>query len=197
MASSPLVRERRSALLLCSGVVAVIAFLWIARAFVIPRYVSFLLVPLFVLLASGASSILGRWRTQPQILRSVACLVLIAVLSVRFVSLAPDVVGLPREANRDAAEFIESTTPETTPVLTRMWRPRGLAFYLARQVHPLADSGAAARVCRSRVAVAYVVQPFALPPVTIPCLARPGVTSARFRQYARGGEIDVWLVAPQ
>ena len=197
MASSPLARERRTALVLGSGVVVVIAFLWIGRAYVIPRYVSFLLVPLFVLLASGASSILGRIGTRPQILRSLACLVLIAVLSVRFVSLAPDVVGEPREANRDAARLIETTAPATALVLTRMWRPRGLAFYLERPIHPLSRANAADRVCGSRVTVAYVVQPFALPPVSIPCLTRSDARRTRFRQYARGDEIDVWFVPPR
>jgi hypothetical protein len=197
MGSSPLARERLPALFLCAGVVTSIVVLWIGQAYVIPRYLSFLLVPLFLLLSTGASSILARRTTRPPILRSVACLVVIAALAFRFVSIAPDVVGLPREANRDVAEIIEARAASGTPVLTRVRRVRGLVFYLERPVHALGESDAAARVCGRRTTVAYVMQPFLLKPVAIPCLSRPGVRHYRFPQYARGEEMDVWLVPPR
>jgi hypothetical protein len=52
-------------------------------------------------------------------------------------------------------------------------------------------------VCGRRTTVAYVMQPFLLKPVAIPCLSRPGVRHYRFPQYARGEEMDVWLVPPR
>jgi len=36
----------------------------------------------------------------------------------------------------------------------------------------------------------------ALAAVDVPCLDRPGVQDSHLRQYARGGETDVWLVPP-
>ena len=54
-----------------------------------------------------------------------------------------------------------------------------------------------ASVCNRDVAVYYVFQPFALDTVDIPCLDRPGVEHHRFRQYARGDEMNVWFVPPE
>ncbi len=45
--------------------------LWIAQAYVIPRYLSYLLVPLFVLLATGAASTLGRVARRDALVPSV------------------------------------------------------------------------------------------------------------------------------
>ncbi|HEX4745593.1 MAG TPA: hypothetical protein VFU99_01820, partial [Gaiellaceae bacterium] len=99
--ASPLARERGALLVLLSGTVATVVVLWIADAYIIPRYLSYLLVPLFMLLATGAASILGRIPDRRSLPHAVACVVVLAVLAARFVSLSPDVVGLPREANRD------------------------------------------------------------------------------------------------
>ena len=57
--SSPLLRSRdATSLILLAGPVGTIVALWLGDAFVAPRYLSFLLVPLFMLLASGAAAIL-------------------------------------------------------------------------------------------------------------------------------------------
>ncbi len=99
---------------------------------------------------------------------------------------------------RDAADAVNTEGGPTTPVFTRLSLPRGFVFYL--RTDPSTRSGRsnpAARVCGSPVEVAYVMQPFSLRPVDIPCLARPGVRHLRFRQYTRGGEIDVWFVPPR
>ena len=199
IASSPLARERQSALILCSGLVVTVVALWLAEAYVLTRYVSFLLVPIFILLSSGAASILTRIPTRPQLLRSVACIVVIAVLAVRYVTIAPDVVGLPREANRDAAEIIESRSAANTPVLAYAILPQSLRFYLDRPVMGIGKdewSTVAARVCGVDGPVVYFTQPFRLKPVNVPCLDRRGVEHYRFRQYARGEETNVWFVPP-
>ena len=197
MGSSQLIRTRTSALILCSGPVATIFALWIVDAYVIPRYLSYLLVPLFVLLATGASSILGRIRTRQTALRTVACLVVLGILAARFVATAPDVVRFPREAHRDAAEVIARTGAPTSLVLAYMRRPANLEFYLGRPVVDLEPDEVAERVCGSDQPVFYVMQPFALDDVTLPCLEREGARHYRFRQYARGGEMNVWFVPAQ
>ena len=43
MASSPYLRERSSALILCAGPIATTVFLWATQAYVVPRYLSYLL----------------------------------------------------------------------------------------------------------------------------------------------------------
>jgi hypothetical protein len=195
-ASSPLIRERSSALILCSGAVVTVLVLWATHAYVIPRYVSFLLVPLFMLVATGGASILARITSRGAPIRTVVCLAVIVVLAVRFAAIAPDVVELPREAHRDAARVIESQAPSTTPVLAYMRNPTNLAFYLDRPVEALDAVDVRARVCRQESAVVYAMQPFALEDVSVPCLSRPGVQHYRFRQYARGDEMNVWFVPP-
>lgn len=194
-AASPLLRRWRSALVLCSGPVVTVLFLWIGDAYVIPRYLSFLLVPLFVAVASGAASILGRVNTRPALLRTVVCLVVIGVLAVRFATLAPDVVALPREAHRDVAEVIENG-PAEAPVFAFMRNPTNLAFYLGRPVGDLPASSVARTVCGQARDVYYVFQPLDRKVLPVPCLTRPGVRHEAFRQYTRGGEMDVWLVPP-
>lgn len=196
IASSPFLRERGPGLILCTGPVATIVVLWITQAYIVPRYLSYLLVPIFTLMASGAASILGRISTRPAPVRTVVCLVGIVALAAHFAVAAPDVVRLPREANRDAAEVIEGLSPSTTPVLAYLHWPADLEFYLDRPVRALDRSDVVARVCSQRTPVVYVHQPFALREIEVPCLTRPGTEHHRLRQYTRGNEIDVWFIPP-
>jgi hypothetical protein len=196
MAASPLARQRVPALLLTVGPVAAVAVLWVGQAYVIPRYLSYLLVPLLMLLASGMAAILDRVRRREAIARAVLCVAVLAALTANFVNVAPNLVRLPKEAMRDAADAVNTEGGSTTPVFTRLHLPAAFVFYLHRPVSPLQPATAAACVCESMVEVAYVVQPFLLRRVVVPCLARSGVRHLRFRQYTRGGEIDVWLVPP-
>jgi hypothetical protein len=192
-ASSPFLRERSSALILCSGPVVTVVALWLTKAYVIPRYLSFLLVPLFILVATGAASILGRITRREAAVRTIVVLAVIAILAIRFTVIAPDVVSLPREAHRDAAEVIESRGSPTTPVLAYMRHPGDLEFYLDTPVQGLESRDVAESVCGRASAVFYVMQSFALEDVSVPCLSRPDVEHYRFRQYTRG-EMNVWFV---
>lgn len=195
MGSSPLVRERRTALVLVTGVVATVLVLWLDRAYVVPRYLSYLLVPLFVLLSTGMAAIFVRIPGRPAVVRTVASFVVLGLLAARFVVTAPDVIRLPREAYKNAAAIIESEGPAAAPVFAYVRNPEGLEHYLERPVHHLRQPDkVAATICGRREAVVYVMQPFALRPVAVPCLARTGVRHYRFEQYARGNEMNVWFV---
>ncbi len=195
-ARSPLVRDWRTGSALLAGPVATVTFLWIGDAYVIPRYLSYLLAPLFILLASGAAATLQGMAERRSVLGPIVCLVLISLLAARFVTLAPDVVGLPREANRDAADVILRGPPEA-PVLGYLRNPANVEFYLGRPVEDLEAGDVATRVCGQTRPVFYVEQLYAKEPVAVPCLSRPGVEHERFRQYARGDETNVWLVPPE
>ena len=196
VASSPLLRDRSSAAILCSGVVATLVVLWLTQAYVIPRYLSFLLVPLFVLLASGTSAILHRVTSRPALLRTLACAALVGIVAFTFLSVVFDVVRYPREAYRDAARAVERDTAPGTPILAYVRNPEGLDFYLDRPVRTLEQSEVDPAVCESEELVAFVTQPFGIPDVEISCLDRAGTRHVRARQYARGGEMNVWLVPP-
>jgi hypothetical protein len=193
--SSPYLRDWRTALVLCVGPVALVTVLWLEHAYVIPRYLSFLLAPWFILLATGAADILRR-PGRPALARTVICLVAVGILAIRFAGLAPDVVTLPREAHRDVARVIEAG-PAGTPVLAYMRNPTNLAFYLGRPVEHLDAGTVASRVCDATGPVYYVRQPLGNADVNVPCLSRPGVRHDVFRQYARGGRMDVWFVPPE
>ncbi len=197
MAASPLLRRWNPALVLLAGPVATVVALWIVGAYVAPRFLSFLLVPLFVLLATGASAVLAAIPRRRALGRAALCLVAIPALVVHFAQIAPDLVRLPREANRDAAELIETHTPGSTPVLAQVKDPQGLEFYLSRPLRLLRTADVIPRVCGARFPLVYVRQPQAITLVDVPCLRRGGVQHHRFAQYTRGGKIDVWFVPPR
>ena len=195
-AYSPLLRKWREGAVLLAGPVVTMIVLWIGGAYVIPRYVSYLLVPLFVLMATGAATALQGIGRRRDVLTPIVCLVTLAVLAARFAVLAPDVVSLPREALRDTAQVIQRGPPGT-PVLAYMRHAQhNLGFYLDRPVEQLDAQDVARRVCGARRPVFYVQQLNVIGPVDVPCLSRPGTQLTELRQYTRGGKISVWLVPP-
>ncbi len=193
MAWSPLLRNRVSALVLYSGPVVTVVTLWIANAYVIPRYLSYLLVPLLVLTATGAATAIRRGRELRAAATALVCLVVVGLMTVRFFVLAPDVVALPREANRDAADVIGEQDP-ATKVFAYMRNPQNVEFYLGRPVVDLETEQVVSTVCSQPAPVFYVMQPFSVEDIDVPWLRRPGVEHRRFAQYARGDEMNVWLV---
>lgn len=195
MAYSPLLREWSSALVLSAGVVCTLVVLWIAQAYVIPRYLSYLLVPLLMLVASGVAEIAARLRARPALVGSLAATLLVGVAALSFASVVADVLRYPREAYEDAARTVARTPPET-PVLVYVRNPEGLVFYLDRPIRMLEPSQVSGAVCNARQRVVFVTQPFGIPDVDVPCLERPGAELYRHRQYARGGQMDVWIVPP-
>ena len=184
-------------MILGSGVVTTLVFVWATRLYFHARFVSFLLVPLLVLLSSGVAQILfGPETRRPRVRAVVALTTLVLVAAVSALTV-PTFVRLPREAHKDAAKVIQERASPSAPVLAYMVRHRDLAFYLKRPVKALKPSKVVSRVCESKRALVLVVQPWSLPPIDAPCLQRAGVRHYRFRQYRRGGEISVWFVPPQ
>ena len=195
--TSPFLRKRHdAALILCSGPIAVFVAFWVGGAYVAPRFVSFLLVQLFMLTASGGAAILRGMPKRRAPVRTVVLLLALIALAGHFVVLAPDVLRLPREANREAAGFVADRAPHNSRVYALLKDPQGFDFYLERPFEVLTSREVAPQVCTANRPVAYVMQPWAVDNAVVPCLSRPGTQHSRFEQYARGGEIDVWLVPP-
>ena len=126
---------------------------------------------------------------------TLVTVVFLGILGVRFLTIAPDVVRLPREAHRDAATIIERSVPADVPVLAYLHNPSDLAYYLDRPFETVTARDAVGRICGGRGPLVYVTQSFAIEEVEVPCLARQGVQHHRFRQYTRG-DMNVWLVPP-
>ena len=190
--ASPLLREIRPAFILSSGFAATLLIVWATRTYLEPRFVSYLLVPLFILLASGAARLLARSSRRPGV-GAVLTLAVSALVVVTFVG-ALKVTRIPREAHRDAAETILQRASPTVPILAYTYRPTDLEFYLGKHVRALEHSEVASSVCGIGPAVVYVTQPFLTRPLTLPCLHGAGVTHYRFEQYSRGEEINVWFL---
>jgi hypothetical protein len=195
VAMSPFLRSVRTAWILGAGIVASVLALVVSGAFVVPRYASFLLVPAFVLLATGCASVLGNLRHRPQLLRTVITGAVLALLVVAFLPNALRVTGLPREAHRDVAELVTAES-STAPVFARVPQPGDLRFYLDRPVEAIRSHTGIAAVCEQTVATVFVSQPWRVSTREPPCKDRRGVRRVRLEQYARGGHIDVWFIPP-
>jgi hypothetical protein len=192
--SSPLLRRRSSSLVLCSGVVATVVVVWATRIHVAPRFFSFLLVPLLILLSTGISTIVTRSAgTRRLSIRLVIAAVTLGLVALISVSDLQQVARYPREATKEVAAAIRSVAP-STPVYAYMPYPRELDFYLGRHVARVQTPRQALQVCRSSGDVVFVYEPWLLQPVSVPCTQRQGARLVRFRQYAQGGEMNVWFI---
>jgi hypothetical protein len=194
LATSPLIRQPRTAFLLCSGVVTTVLAFWITGTYVVPRFFSFLLVPLFMLLATGSAAVFGRLRTNPAPARTVAAVATLGLLGIISVPLLLDVPRMPRDAGSEAARTIDQLVPRSTPVFAHVAYSRDLAFHLGRAVKPASTPSEARAVCRSDRRAVYVDQPYLVPAAAVPCTLREGTIHRSFAQYARGQRIDVWII---
>jgi hypothetical protein len=194
--SSPLLHKRHGALVLCSAPVATVLALWITDTRSVPRFLSYLLVPLLMLLGTGISSVVQSLRTRPQIVRSLTAVTVLILVTGGFVTTGMDVVRLPREDHKSAAAVITSSGYSTAPVFSYQIHPRTIEFYLEREVISAKAADALERACDSSRPIAIVIQPWVLKPARAPCEDRLGVQRHRFEQYTRGNEIVVLLVPP-
>jgi hypothetical protein len=195
--SSPLLRRWGSALVLCTGVVVTVAAFWATGTYVVPRFFSFLLVPLLMLLASGIAAILARSvaSRRPEARTVLAAITLCAVALIA----APDIVKitrLPRVAASEAAAAIRASTPPSTPVFVYMPYPRDFQFHLARGMQTARTPEQLRRVCGALREVVFVRQQWPLPSIAARCTRRAGTRHVRIEQYARGGQIELWFIPP-
>jgi hypothetical protein len=195
VASSPMLRQRESALVLCAGVVTTVIAFWITGTHVVPRFLSFLLVPLLILMATGCASILERLFTKPARVRTAVLLVVLAVVAVTSAPLLASVPLERRDSLREAAALIRDQAPISARVYAYMPYSADLAFHLGRPVHRVSRSADTAVVCQERTTTVLVAQPWFWPPTTVPsCATRRGTRHYRFEQYARGKATDVWII---
>jgi len=196
-ASSPLLRGPKTASILCVGIVSTLLVIWLARLFLVPRFVSFLAVPLLILLSSGIGRIASGFGKRRPGVRDVIALTAVVLVTVVSTLAGAKITRLPREAHKDVAALIRERAASGTPIFAYMLHPDDLAFYLDRPLRAPDASVVASRVCRSRGVVVLVTQPYMVEPVRIPCLLRRGVDHVRLRQYTRGGEMNVWFIPPR
>ena len=191
--ASPFLRNLTTAFVLGAPVIVTVLVFWATQTNVAPRFFSYLLVPLFVLFATGAASILSSATHRRSLARTV---VVVCVLGAVVVLSAPLVLAIPRvprQAHQEVAEKIRAEAP-TAPVYAHVPYPGDLEYHLGRRVVRVYTRESAATMCISTRRLAYVDQTWLIPPLIPPCLRRRGAQHYRFRQYARGEAIDVWII---
>lgn len=192
--SSPLLRQRWRAAILVAPVVTTVVAFWFTSTYVVPRFFSFLLVPLFMLLATGSAAILDGLRSRRAPLRVAVVVVTFAWLAFQFAGLVVDVSRFPRDATAQASGRIREVAAESTPIIAHVPYPPDLTHYVGRPVSWAWTESEARQACDVDREVVYVDQPYLVPAASLPCLDRAGVRHFRFPQYARGDRIDVWVV---
>jgi hypothetical protein len=75
-------------------------------------------------------------------------------------------------------------------------RANDISFFLGRAVEPAWTSAEAGAGCHRAGAAVYLDQPYLVPEARVPCVRRAGTRHYDFRQYTRGGRIDVWVIPP-
>lgn len=194
--SSPLLRHRHSALVLCAPAVVTLVTFWATNTQVVPRFFSFLLVPLLILTATGGAAALQHLESRPVRFRvtGIVTVVFLVLLAFTAVPVLASVPGSRRDAIREAAEVIRADAPDA-PVLAYMPHPADLEFHLERPVQHAAREVHA--VCGARETAVLVTQPWFWPDAPTPrCSTRPGTRHVRLTQFARGKATDVWIIPP-
>lgn len=195
--SSSLLRSRTTALVLVTGVLATILAFWATSTNVAPRFLSYLLVPVLILLATGTASILTRFvESRRPLFRTLLAVSLLGVFTVVSVDHLQRIVRLPRDATRDVADAIRDIAPASTPVFAYIPYPEDLESYLGRRVELPGSRNPSGRICDLPVDAILVTQSWLLLPADFPCTRRPRAEHYVLEQYARGGRMDVWIIPP-
>lgn len=193
--SSPLLRDRRRSLVLVPGTVVTVLVFWATGTHVVPRFWSYLLVPLLLVLATGCAEILGRLTSEPARWRTI---VVVGLLTFVGVWSLPELASVPfsrRDSLREVAASIRQNAVPGTPVYAYMPYSDDLEFHLGRHVVRVDEPDGTAIACRAGRAAVLVSQPWFRPAVVVPsCAAGRGARHYRFDQYARGDATDVWFI---
>jgi hypothetical protein len=177
--------------------------LTIGGFFVDERFVSYLLVPIFVIAAFGLAALLPP-RSGPRGVVAAAYAGSLVTISVFvFAVVAAQHVRLPQEANREAANTVTAAlTKATRPVIFNTAHPQDILHYLSTSVPMLrtAPDTFGGFICSSyfeNTGLVFVQQPYGVDVADTSCLARRGATVRVFRQWDRGRRISVWTLPPE
>lgn len=170
--------------------------LTVLRFYVEQRFLSYLLVPLFVYAGIGAQALLRR--RVVAIVGWAALLAAGGAATVHFVRAADATIRLPFENNRAAAAAVAAATHGgAVPVVVNTHAPDDLRYYLPPSAYLIVpqQQGLERRLCGPHPhGLVFVQQPFFVATVSTRCLARAGAVPHRFRQRARGHLITVWVL---
>lgn len=156
------------------------------------RFVSFLSLPLFVLISIGLDRLADGLRRMPAVGIALAS-VLATWAIVSFYPVADDVIQTPHEAMKDAAGLADQSGAAT--VLTNSVRPEGLRYYLVTPLEVASAQDLERIFCSDTSGYVFVEHNFKVEEqVDLSCLTASNESPVRLRQRARGRMIDVWFV---
>jgi hypothetical protein len=175
--------------------------LTISRFYVEERFVSYLLVPLFVIAAFGLNDLATARTTGMRVFSVSYAAVAAGIALLVFAFFAIQHARLPREANREAAAAVtQALSRGARPVVLNTHHADDLVYYMG--VVPLrkvVSSRLESYLCTetTKMGVIFVQQPYGVNPVDTACLMRLGASRHVFRQTDRGRRITVWAVPPR
>jgi hypothetical protein len=189
--------RRREHVLLASLVAPIIGTyvaLVVSRLYVEPRFASYLLFHVVVLLALGVDEAWNLVRGR-RLLAPLAALLAVAIIGVGIrnaVVETSDRADMPLEDFRVMGQIVEGT--DVTPVLTNSRLLQGFDFYLGRGNYGvlLGQTGATFAFCDESRTFVYVAHNWqSSPDFDVDCLERRGATRIHIDQ--RLGSFDVWI----
>lgn len=168
------------------------------RFYVEVRFLSFLLVPLFIWAAFGLEASIARPRTPTRFISStyVGMIVVIAGFISAWAAITD--ARLPVEANRDAARAVASALEHSRGhLVVNTHAPQDILFYLgsSKGLLTIEPSQLQRFLCsQHKMKLVFVQQPYGVRLASTSCLVKDGATVQVFRQRDRGGRISVWTI---
>jgi hypothetical protein len=200
-------RARRAMPHLSTITVAQVAFTFLALtaggSFVEERFLSYLLVPIFIIAALGLGALLAPRPGRGWIVTAAYSGSLLVIAVSVFARLSVGHAQMPEEANRGAANAVAAAlTHAARPVIFNTEHPQDILYYLHGPA-PVLDAPTwklGRFICSQHLkttGLIFVQQPFLVDLVDTSCLARRGATLHVFRQWDRGFRIFVWELPPE
>jgi hypothetical protein len=188
-------RSSKEALFIVVPVLGSTATLFALQLFVAGRFLSFLVIPLLLLMAEGVAAVSDSAFRRPRLRTSIrtALATVCFILVFSFVVQSKRLLTLPRENFKDMATFVQAYS--SWPVISNSVRGVGIDYYLKREVEFIKSPETLVdRLCTTPGPLIFIHHRPHAPKIDLRCLERDGVEKVRFKGHTRGSSIDVWIV---
>lgn len=168
---------------------------WVARFYILPRFASYLVIPMLVLIAIGVEALVALpSRRTWQVVAATLIVALLGFESIQFAVLSRTFLSMPEESFKRVAGFVRGFRESGYVVYGRSDRLVGLRYYVA-PLHRVETQARMDHLCASDEPIVFIDHRFSDREFDISCLAARGAEKHHFRQRRRGS-IDVWVWPP-
>jgi hypothetical protein len=173
-------------------IVGTFLVLTLSRVWVIDRFVSFLGIPVLILIAGGIVEGFRYVKLDRRMLTATAAVIAAFLLSLTVPSYQ-QLTTVPVEAFEDVGEFIQTAAG---PVLTNSLRPLGPDYYIEQPLTVMSSNELAEHICTSSEEPFVVIDHLVAQtePLDTSCLEDADGERHTFEQLIRGNRIYVWMV---